>query len=45
RDDRAPVDRLLDPALGGQYVVEPIGNETERNQTRTNATASAPQIP
>ncbi|MFT4958636.1 MAG: spermidine synthase, partial [Halobacteriales archaeon] len=42
RDDRAPVDRLLDPALGGQYVVEPIGNETERNQTRTNATASAP---
>jgi spermidine synthase len=43
RDDRAPVDRLLDPALGGQYVVEPVGEETIGNATndtepRTNAT-------
>jgi len=47
RDDRAPVDRLLDPALGGQYVIEPVGNETigpgtnettDTNETRTNAT-------
>jgi hypothetical protein len=43
RDDRAPVDRLLDPALGGQYVIEPVGNETigtGTNETRTNATGT-----
>ena len=36
RDDRAPVDRLLDPVLGGQYVVEPVDEETAGNGT--NAT-------
>jgi hypothetical protein len=35
RDDRAPVDRLLDPMLGRRYVIERAGNET--------ANASAPR--
>jgi hypothetical protein len=30
RDDRAPVDSLLDPMVGQRYVIEqtPVGNET-----------------
>ncbi|MFW5938325.1 MAG: spermidine synthase, partial [Halanaeroarchaeum sp.] len=43
RDDRAPVDRLLDPALGGQYVVEPVGNETSGNETSGNETNATDQ--
>jgi hypothetical protein len=35
RDDRAPVDRLLDPMLGRRYVIEQAANDT------TNATSAA----
>ena len=38
RDDRAPVDRLLDPMLGSRYVIESAGNETA-NANGANASA------
>jgi spermidine synthase len=45
RDDRAPVDRLLDPALGGQYVVEPVGNETIDDETSADDRAPERRVP
>lgn len=34
RDDKAPVDRLLDPQLGRRYVIEKGGNATEAPASR-----------
>jgi spermidine synthase len=42
RDDRAPVDRLLDPMLGRRYVIEGAGNETSGpNEANTTNTTNA----
>ncbi|ELZ95033.1 spermidine synthase [Haloferax mucosum ATCC BAA-1512] len=38
RDDRAPVDSLLDPMVGQRYVIQQT-NETNRTETDRNATA------
>jgi spermidine synthase len=40
RDDRAPVDSLLDPMVGQRYVVQ----ETTRNRTSTGAPAIEPPV-
>ena len=41
RDDRAPVDRLLDPMLGRRYVIEGAENDTSNGSTGPNASAPA----
>ena len=44
RDDRAPVDRLLDPMLGRRYVIERAGNDTANGSNAPEgANASAPR--
>ena len=39
RDDRAPVDSLLDPMVGQRYVIQKA-NESEENTTATNDSAT-----
>jgi spermidine synthase len=39
RDDRAPVDSLLDPMVGQRYVIQ-RANESEENTTATNDSAA-----
>ena len=41
RDDRAPVDRLLDPMVGQRYVIEETGAGSETNST-TEPVAARP---
>jgi spermidine synthase len=41
RDDRAPVDDLLDPMVGQRYVVDDADEETDENETASTA-AGAP---